>query len=141
MIGITLKELIPFINIFFVFTLYFGIAFMIMDIEIDNTTPGLDVHKPSYGAMTAYKTSAPLRYPGINKTVAYLIYSFRNSIGDLATPSYDKWIIMSLENEDNKVGYSKLDKNLAIILIWGMWLFQGIFMIIILLNYLIAVIS
>ena len=98
MIGITLSELIPFINIFFVFTLYFGIAFMIMDIEIDTTVPGSsEVHKHSYEPMSKYKLSAPLRYPGINKTVAYLIYSFRNSIGDLATPNYDKWIIMRKE--------------------------------------------
>lgn len=139
MIGITLSELIPFINIFFVFTLYFGIAFMIMDIEIDTSVP--DSSEPpqySYDQMSNYKLSAPLRYPGINKTMAFLIYSFRNSIGDLATPSYDKYIVMRKE-KDNE--FDDIDEILAISLVWGIWLFQGIFMIIILLNYLVAVIS
>lgn len=75
-------------------------------------------------------------YPGINKIFAYLIYSFRNSIGDLATPNYDSWL---LQYQEGKI--SLISRNSIVTLAWAIWLFQAIFMVIILLNYLIAVIA
>ena len=40
MIGLTVNELIPFMAFFFVYTLLFAIAFMIMGIKLDHTRPG-----------------------------------------------------------------------------------------------------
>lgn len=40
MIGLTIKELIPFIGFFSFYTLFFGISFMIIELDIDNTRPG-----------------------------------------------------------------------------------------------------
>lgn len=65
-----------------------------------------------------------------------MLYSFRNSIGDLATPNYDQWLLRMQSNE-----ISETEEVLVVGLVWVLWLLQAMFMIIILLNYLIAVIS
>ena len=67
---------------------------------------------------------------------AYVLYSFRNSIGDLAIPNYDQWL---LQGQSGKI--SQISSYFVVGLAWGIWLVQAMFMVIILLNYLIAVIS
>ena len=41
MIGITIKELYPFIGIYTLYTLFFATAYMILEIELDVAEPGL----------------------------------------------------------------------------------------------------
>ena len=139
MIGITIKELYPLIGFYTLYIMFFGTAFMILDFEMDVSEPSLDQPAVVTKVLPQSKRSASPTYPGINKIFAYMLYSFRNSIGDLATPNtpnYDSWI---LKRQSEKI--SELSSYFVISLAWGIWLFQAMFMVIILLNYLIAVIS
>ena len=43
MIGITMKELYPFIAFYCLYTLFFGVAFMILDLEMNVSEPMLDI--------------------------------------------------------------------------------------------------
>ena len=61
--------------------------------------------------------------------------TFRNSIGDLAPPDYSFWL------DEDKVNISSTVKVIMIYTIWVIWVLKGIIMIIVLLNFLIAVIS
>ena len=70
-------------------------------------------------------------YSGIVTAYAFFIQNFRNSIGDINPPSADKWTGENVETEVVGMAY------------WGWCLFilQEFFMLIILLNFLIAIIS
>ena len=60
--------------------------------------------------------------------------TFRNSIGNVVPPDHQVWI-----GEKNE-----LDSNLKLVfvgIIWGIWVTQVIFMIVTLLNFLIAIIN
>ena len=60
--------------------------------------------------------------------------TFRNSIGNVVPPDHQVWIG---EKEE-------LDSNLKLVfvgIIWGIWVTQVIFMIVTLLNFLIAIIN
>ena len=74
-------------------------------------------------------------YEGLNTFFVYFIQILRNSLGDLAPPSYGIWIEKAKFEKDNKYGF------LMINLIWGFWLFQVVICLIVLLNFLIAIIS
>ena len=69
MLGQVIIDLIPFICFFFLWTLFFSIIFMIigMNIPLDD-------------------------YYGFNKEIAYLLYTYRNSIGDITAPGYSYWL-------------------------------------------------
>jgi hypothetical protein len=73
-------------------------------------------------------------YPGVMNAMALVVMTFRNSIGDLAPPDYKEWLG---EKEE-------LDSSLKVVyvgIIWSVWVIQVIFMIVTLLNFLIAVIT
>jgi hypothetical protein len=65
--------------------------------------------------------------------VAFFLQAFRNSIGDLAPPSYEYWEEMKSKGKTSAL--------VMIYMIWGFWLFQIVSFTILLLNFLIAVIS
>jgi len=72
-------------------------------------------------------------YYGFKMAAAYFVYAYRNAIGDVQTPVYNFWL---KEADDNP--------NLAwsmIILIWFFWFINQLINLIILLNFLIALIS
>merc|ERR1719329_698142 len=108
----TIKELLPLLFFFLVFTLFFALVYMTLGIDIDTTRPGptiedffieemdIDIPIKTPPASTSKRSASPI-YPGINKKFGYLLYSFRNSIGDLATPNYDDWLTMGLVDENN----------------------------------------
>ena len=87
----------PFIAFYSLYTIFFGIAFMILELGVDVQEPTLDeeINLRYLGVVksSAKRSSAMPAYPGINKIFAYLLYSFRNSIGNLATPNYDSWLL------------------------------------------------
>lgn len=74
-------------------------------------------------------------YPNMWTGVQYLMYSYRAAIGDLATPGYSNW-----DNLSNQVRTEYFAKNSIMWCIWGFWLLQQFTVLIILLNFLIAVI-
>ena len=67
---------------------------------------------------------------GISHAETMFIQVFRSSVGELATPGY-----LKLTAQDSKIA------NFNICLIWLVWLFSVFFMIVIMVNFLIAVIS
>ena len=60
--------------------------------------------------------------------------TFRNSIGNLTPPNYSKWLDSELSARTN-------EHMLLISIVWAMWINQAIVMIVVLLNFLIAVIT
>lgn len=82
------------------------------------------------------RRSASPHYPAVGETFGMILYSFRNAIGDFTTPNYDYWL------DPEKMGnVSQVNKNAMIGLIWTIWFTNGILQVIMLLNFLIAVIS
>ena len=65
------------------------------------------------------------------------IQTWRNSIGDIAAPVYPRWDEMS---QSTKAGKQFLGK-MMIMIIWFIWIFHQFVILIILLNFLIAIIS
>ena len=72
-------------------------------------------------------------YPGFSQRVVHSMQAYRNSIGDLAAPVYETWL--SHAEESPKTSW------MMIYAIWFMWLLNQYLVLIILLNFLIAVIS
>ena len=96
MIGITIKELYPFMGLYTLYTMFFAAAFMILETELNVEEPLLfksSEIEASVPVTPKLKGSSMPNYPGISKIFAYVLYSFRNSIGDLAIPNYDKWLL------------------------------------------------
>ena len=71
-------------------------------------------------------------YPNLYSQIAQFLYAFRNSIGDLNTPGYGFW---SKNLDKNPYGY------LMIFSLWVVYLLTIYFMVIMLLNFLIALVS
>lgn len=75
-------------------------------------------------------------YPHLHKFVALSIQTIRNGIGDLSPPTYEIWF------QDYKSGDPKTSSQIVIIIIaWGLWLGNLYIILIVLLNFLIAIIS
>ena len=108
-----------------VYFFFYFLFFMLMFTWINQTAqldPGTDKPFPNSD------------YPGISKAAALVIMTFRNSIGDLVAPNYTKWLNVDSEAKST-------EHLILIIVIWTMWVVQAIIMIVVLLNFLIAVIT
>ena len=68
----------------------------------------------------------------MSKLLRFSIQTFRNSIGDLAAPDYGIW---------GEKEYPEHMQTTIAYLAWGAWLVSTFLNVIILLNFLIAVIS
>ena len=111
MIGITITELMPFMIFFFFYTSFFSVAFMMTSIDT-------------------------VKYPRVQKEVGYFLLGLRNSIGDFDQPMHKGWTAKVNDGE-----ITRTEEDLIVFFIWSVWIVQAMFMVIILLNYLIAVIS
>ena len=72
-------------------------------------------------------------YPHVNPLVYYCIQIFRNSIGDEKTPVYNFW--SSRLNTDPLLAKSMIGYS------WFLWASNAFFMLILMLNFLIAIVS
>lgn len=115
MVTATFFDLLPFLAYFFYFIIIFSVIYSCLQINPNNSGD----------------------YQGINIYVAVFIMTFRNSIGDLAPPDYTFW----LDGENDNVKINDTVKRVMVFSIWVIWVLKGIVMIIVLLNFLIAVIS
>lgn len=68
-----------------------------------------------------------------------LILAFRNSIGDLQSPQYERWLNYIDANQNDPLRSAQ--GYFIIYLLWGLWFGNIILMVILLLNFLIAIIS
>ena len=75
----------------------------------------------------------PSEYQSMPVFVSMLITALRNSLGDMSTPGYGEW---SEKLKDNFYGASTM-----ILLIWVIFVTNLYIMVVVLLNFLIAVIS
>ena len=73
-------------------------------------------------------------YPAVPNAFIMILQVYRNSIGDIATPSYDMW-----QGENMKE--NPFTCNFMILVIWVSWFVNQYLNLIILLNFLIAIIS
>lgn len=73
-------------------------------------------------------------YPNVPKFVVTFMTTYRNSIGDIQAPGYDRW-------GDGNKEISRGSRDAIVGTIWAFWLFNSFVNLIILLNFLIAVIS
>lgn len=79
-------------------------------------------------------------YPKLTVWYADFIQVFRNSIGDIATPGYDYWLKWGgVEATEETV--MSTTQSIAINIIWTSFLFHEILMLIIMTNFLIAIVS
>jgi hypothetical protein len=73
-------------------------------------------------------------YDGLGFKIRALIQMYRNSIGDISPPKYDLYL-------DTEKNITSSENTLMISMIWLVWFFNQLFILIILLNFLIAIIS
>ena len=114
MIKLCLADLTPFMVCYFAFMYMFVICFSILDMEIDDEVAGAK---------------------GLSYEEYVFLQVYRTSIGELAMPGY-KNITAEIKNDGENFFAS-----FNITLLWWTWYAQTFTMIIILLNFLIAVIT
>lgn len=110
MIKQSVLDIQGFLVFFMIWILFFSIQFKILDAEFD----GGD-------------------YPLMPKTLQLIFITFRNSIGDLGIPGYEKFIARYEGGKNTSL--------IIITLIWVMWIMNIALMLIVLMNFLIAIIS
>ena len=76
-------------------------------------------------------------YDDLSPTMIVFLQTFRNSIGDIATPHYPEW--STYKKSTNKS--ESLIGHIMIFIIWFFWFFHEFVILILLLNFLIAIIS
>ena len=74
-------------------------------------------------------------YVGMKLEPAYLLYTYRNTIGDVSPPIYTYWLAQSEKEGDFYVSW------LMISIIWFFWFLNQWVVLIIVMNILIAIIS
>jgi hypothetical protein len=80
-------------------------------------------------------------YPGLPRVIYIIIRIFRNSIGDIEVPLYDRWLSKITNPDTGKEEYvvtSASAQGISITVIYLYWIFNIFIMVIILLNFLIA---
>lgn len=81
-------------------------------------------------------------YPSLTLRTRTLIQVYRNSIGDIAAPQYDLWFNPEKYTKEENYGYyeGRLGK-MMVGLIWTIWFLNQFFCMVMLMNFLIAIIS
>ena len=105
MLGKVIIDLAPFMLFFFGWIFFFSVIFRVI---------GMDIFDDDY--------------VGFNLQIAYFVYTYRNSIGDVQGPGYNYW----LNEAENEPGPAWI----MISVIWILWFFNQFINLIILLNFL-----
>ena len=72
-------------------------------------------------------------YGGFNIFITYAMYTYRNAIGDINPPTYTFWLDFSEENPT--IGWTMIS------IIWFLWVINQVIVLIIMFNFLIAIID
>jgi len=115
MVGETITELIPFSVYFVMWILLFTVLFQTLQVEVPDDA-----------------------YPDLSSLFRYVLQTYGNSIGNIAPPVYTCW---TTSMADEAAPLVQVQKHVIIALIWFVWLFNQFLNLIIMLNFLIAVIS
>lgn len=116
MVASTFGQVVPFINFFVMWVFFFAILYYNLQIEID---------------------SAESEYLKVFEFGQYWLMTYRDSIGDISIPGYGEWDKIYDDNNNQ----DRAKKYVIILLIWIVWLLNQFMCLIVLLNFLIAVIS
>jgi hypothetical protein len=76
-------------------------------------------------------------YHELHESLALFFQNFRNSVGDISTPTYDYWINAEVLNQGDLTWTQFLVVGWA----WALFLLNEFFILIVLLNFLIAIIG
>ena len=76
-------------------------------------------------------------YPDLNIITITLLQMYRNSIGDISAPLYARWSEMLKRTSP----FEQNQASIMISLVWTVWVLHQFLVLIILLNFLIAIIS
>jgi hypothetical protein len=106
-------DLFPFIVIFLILVTVFSLGIIVMGGEFDDGD-----------------------YLALPKGIAIFLQMFRNSIGDIAEPTYGIWSIEEGEEDQKTTNHS-----IAMYIIWLFWIINIFLMMIIIVNFLIAEVS
>lgn len=115
----TVEEIRLFAGFFYTWIFMFSLIFQILGMQIPNAD-GNDTTD----------------YLELNIYVAYFLYTYRNSIGDINAPVTSFWTTRALH-----VPGTQNETSLIMAAIWTFWLLNQFFVLIVLLNFLIAIIS
>ena len=115
MLGISIIQVFPFVIFFIMWVTLFTVCYQTLKVEI---------------------SSAEEDYPNVFTFMQYFLMTYRNSIGDISAPGYSNWM-----EKSSDVTSELIEKHAAISFIWLVWLANQFVNLIILLNFLIAVIS
>ena len=127
-----------FMFFYIIWILYFALAYYILGSEIERGNDFTSLAQPDHSNMETIindLSSVDDDYSDLRDFFAYIVLSWRNSIGDLSAPSYGSWEEMA----ENKPGESGI--QWIIILIWLHWWLIQFLVLIILLNFLLAMVS
>lgn len=115
MVATTIIDCIPFLIFFGMFVFLFTVLNMTFMIEVETE-----------------------EYMALPKLLQMLLMTYRNSIGDISVPSYKSWLTFYSEEGPYP---SHSHSVTVLLLVWGVWFLNQLTCLIILLNFLIAVIS
>lgn len=112
-----IKDLIPFLSSYITLLLLFTICYVVLKLEIDEE----------------------VQVKGLNYFFCTLLETFRNAIGELALPAYDK-LMSKQDGLMVKLKPHTPTRDINIYLIWMIFFMQTYFMQILMLNFMVAVI-
>jgi hypothetical protein len=116
MVGSTFKSIGPFIIFYLLWIGFFTVLYFNLQIEID---------------------SGDEEYLKLYSLVKYFFMTYRDSIGDISVPGYTNWDA-ALHKDTDK---NNADWFLITFMIWICWFMNQFMCLVVLLNFLIAVIS
>ena len=108
----TISDTFIFLIFFILWVVFFGVLFIVLRIEYDNGD-----------------------YPSIGMRSIMMIQTYRNFLGDLAPPDVSQWL--DVENADDTTTFPRI----VVAIVWMCWLLITYIGLIIILNFLIALIS
>jgi hypothetical protein len=110
------RDILDFSLIFMLFNIVFVVIGLVMEVDVDTGDDG----EPAYA--------------GLNKKIYLLIYTWRNSVGDLGVPQYSFW------TDGYALGLDT-SSDIMIVFIWLIWFLNQYINLIIGLNFLISIVG
>lgn len=114
----TVDEIKLFAGFFYTWIFMFSLIFQILGMQIPN------------------EDDKDSDYKELNIFAAYFLYAYRNSIGDIHAPGTAFWMSRITHQPD-----SAKETSLIMAVVWLFWILNQFFVLIVLLNFLIAIIS
>ena len=76
-------------------------------------------------------------YENMGRFFKLLLFSYRNSVGDVQVPDNEYWQLFLKKNN----GQGEYGVSLMTFMLWFIWFGNNIYMVIILLNFMISIVS